>query len=108
MINIAIVEGKIVSSMEIDDLDEQGLRDILIEMKNLNQVIGERIVEFVQSKEYLTFDQSKVITDWVKKGNTEKAISSHQFFVDSSYEDAVAYVTRVMKNKDLYESNGSV
>ena len=104
MITIAIIEGKIVSDMEIDDLDEQGLRNILLEMKKMNEIIGERIVEFVESKDYLTFEQTKVITDEVKKGNIDKAIKSHQFFIDSSDDEAKAFVDKVEENINLYES----
>lgn len=104
MVTIGIIDGKVMSTMDIANLDEQGLRDILVEMKHANQIIGEKIVEIVQSKEYLTFDQSKVITDEVKNGNFDKAIKSHRFFVDSTEEEAKAYVERVKENKDLFKT----
>ena len=108
MIEIEIIDGNAVSSIEINGLNEDELRKILLEMKNVNQIIGDLIVDMVKNKVYLTFEQTKVITDEVKNGNIKKAIKSHQFFIDSSTEEAEVFVKKVEDNINLYESDDSI
>lgn len=92
--------GAIFNIEELSELSEQELRNVLLAIKNVQKEISELVVEKARTegKEDISLDQTKVITDEVKKGNIDNAKLFYKTFTGGTDEQAETYVKVIEDN----------
>ena len=104
IIEIKVSEKSVFSDYndkDVHSLDEETLRAVLIELKNITQHISEMVAEKSKDSTKLDVEEARVITKHIKDKNYEKAIKAHMFFLNSSTEEATSYVENVKEKLEL-------